>query len=104
MIGTNVIEGIEHTWVLFGDGTVIVSSAFPSEGSRGKETDLILSEAKEPHDIGLNVTGTEYEEAACTTEMIKPIILRFNKSKSVDVVLGVLEKIKANLIELETNN
>jgi hypothetical protein len=102
MIKTQSVDGIEHVLVQFGNGTVIVSSGYPYEVCKGKETDLILSESKEPHPIGDD--SQEIEEASCTTELTKPIILRFTKSESVDVVMGVLQKIRDNLIALEGAN
>ena len=88
-------DGKEHLYLFFGHGTIEVMTGRPEEDGdyENSPTDVIFGMVKEPHPI-----GQEIEEHDCTTELIQPVVLRFTKAESIDVVIGALEKVKKTLI------
>ena len=101
MIYKQELEGTEYTFVMFGGGTVLVQTVEPINGYgyKGIKSDMMVSEVEEPHEIGL--VQSEDEKAEKSSELKNPIMFRFSKSKSVDVVIHILQKIKTNLMSVE---
>lgn len=86
-------EKKEHVYLLFGTGTIEVMTGGPEEVNyEDNPTDVIFSMVDKPHEIGA-VTGNDYN---CTTELNYPIIMRFSKLESVEVVLDALNKVRAS--------
>ena len=82
----------KDVFVLFGTGDIAVDNGAPEDRGPNEPTDVIFSE-HEPQPIG---TLTENEEV-CTADLKEPVILRFSKPESVDVVISALEKVRESL-------
>lgn len=88
-------DGVEHIYLFFGHGTIEVQTgSIEGVDYENKPTDVIFGIADKPHKIG-KAMAYEYN---CTTEMQTPIVMRFTKPESIDVVIDALQKVKKSLI------
>ena len=87
-------KGVEHVYLHFGHGTIEVMTGGPENVDyENKPTDVIFGMTEKAHEIG-KASGLEHD---CTTELTSPVIMRFYKPESIDVVINALKKIKASL-------
>lgn len=82
-------------FVLFGFGNIAVDTGAVEDRGPNKPTDVILSQLDEARPIGT----IKQNEVVCTDDLKNPVILRFSKPESVDVVISALLQVKESLKE-----